>query len=366
MKSYKLLDDSHEMSIKTLNSTSMEFKTLDGNDEALSSGARKQFENTSMPLPGPAASDGATPFFGDTMAIADLETLTAPENNADVVDLRNATKYVIENTKKDSSEIITILRKSETNINGAPVVKKADCQNIGKQLKAFLQQRDEFQKTIDLSQNELDVWETANRNALINTAKDGLEYFTGQLLEGITNRGKAADRLQQILDKNMKQMNGEGIDVADLQKKIKELRKISSSGKIAELVTNMNDWQTFIKDGTSDLLSKLSVSNKEINSILENPSMKKYFSPDQAELNTLLDLSKLAASNMVFGKWVAKKIPIIACVELSIKQAYNGLDYLLSFNRIIRAQNVNGTVLIAAKSIQKKIDDNYLALRNCQ
>jgi hypothetical protein len=128
----------------------------------------------------------------------------------------------------------------------------------------------------------------------------------------------------------------------------------------------MNDWQTFIKDGTSDFLSRLSVSNNEINSILENQSMKKYFSSDQAELNTLLDLSKLAASNMVFGKWVAKKIPLIACVELSLKQAYNGLDYLLSFNRIIKAQNINGTVLNAAKSIQKKIDDNYLALKNCQ
>src|SRR5664279_816729 len=77
MKSYKLLDDSHEMSIKTLNSTSMEFKTLDGNDETLSSGARKQFENTAMPVTGPAVSGGGgTPFFGDTMALADLETLT--------------------------------------------------------------------------------------------------------------------------------------------------------------------------------------------------------------------------------------------------------------------------------------------------
>jgi hypothetical protein len=93
--------------------------------------------------------------------------------------------------------------------------------------------------------------------------------------------------------------------------------------------------------------------------------MKKYFTTDQAELNTLLDISKLATSNMVFGKWVARKIPLIASVDLSIKQAYNGLDYILSFNRVIQAQKIHGTVMYAAKNIQKNIDNNYMALRDC-
>ena len=232
-------------------------------------------------------------------------------------------------------------------------------------MKGFVNQRQQFRKSIDLSQNELDIWETANHNALINAAKDGLEYFTEELLEGLSNRGKAADRLQQIFDKNVKQMAAEGINVAGIKAKIDKLRSISSAGQIAELTANINDWETFIKDRMSSLIGRLTVSNTEIKGILEDPEMKKYFETEALDLNTLLDISKIAASNMVFGKWVAKKLPVIAVIELSIKQSYNGLDYFLSLNRIIKAQKINGGVLDAARYIQKNIDDTYLALSKC-
>jgi hypothetical protein len=209
------------------------------------------------------------------------------------------------------------------------------------------------------------MWETANHNALINAAKDGLEYFTGELLEGLSNRGKAADRLQQIYDKNVKQMAGEGINVAGIKAKIDQLRSISSAGQITELTANINDWETFLKDGMSSLIGRLTVSNTEIKGILEDSKMKKYFETEEPELNTLLDISKIAASNMIFGKWVAKKLPVIAVIELSIKQTYNGLDYFLSLNRIISAQKINGGVMDVARYIQKNIDVTYLALSKC-
>ena len=41
MQLYKLLDDSQELKTKTLNSTNLDFKTLDGNAESLAAGARK-------------------------------------------------------------------------------------------------------------------------------------------------------------------------------------------------------------------------------------------------------------------------------------------------------------------------------------
>jgi hypothetical protein len=310
-------------------------------------------------------SGNGTPFFGDTMPIEDIQTLLDPENNPDIVDLRGTTNYVAENIRKDSSGIVALLRQYEPEGNGGPIIQKPDCKDLPRQLKGFTNQRQQFQKTIDLSQNEVDLWETANRNALINAAKDGLEYFTGQWLEKLTNRGKAADRLQSIYDKNLKQMTTDGIDVARLKAKIDKLRNISSAGQIAEFVANMNDWQTFIKDGMSSSISKLSESNAEIKDLLEDPQLKEYFATEKPELNTLLDISKLAASNMVFGKWVAKKVPLIACVEISIKQIYNGLDYYMSLKRIIETKKINGSVLAAAKNIQKNIDDTYVALSQC-
>jgi hypothetical protein len=366
MQSYKLLDGSQDLKTKTLNSTNLDFKTLDGDAETLATNARKQFEVTgTSPVSVSSLTGNATPFFGDTMPLENLQTLLNPENNPNVVDLRDAKKYVNEKSVKDSPGIVLLLRQYEPEGNGEAIIKKPDCIKLVKQLKGFTDQRQQFQKTIDLSQNELDIWETANHNALINAAKDGLEYFTGELLEGLTNRGKAADRLQQIYNKNVKQMAGEGINIAEVQAKIDQLRTISSAGQIAELTANINDWETFIKNGMSSLIATLTGSNNEIKGLFEDAKMKKYFETEEPELNTLLDISKIAASNMVFGKWVAKKLPVIAVIELSIKQSYNGLDYFLSLNRIIKAQKINGGVMDAVRYIQKNIDDTYLALSEC-
>jgi hypothetical protein len=366
MQSYKLLDGSQELKPKTLNSTNLDFKTLDGNAESLAAGAKKQFEVTgTASVSGSSVTGNATPFFGDEMPVQDLQTLLDPENNPNIVDLRDAKKFVTEKTVNDSSGIVSLLKNYEPEGNGEPIIQKPDCIKLVKQLKGFTDQRQQFQKTIDLSQNELNMWETANHNALINAAKDGLEYFTGELLEGLSNRGKAADRLQQIYDKNVKQMAGEGINVAGIKAKIDQLRSISSAGQITELTANINDWETFLKDGMSSLIGRLTVSNTEIKGILEDSKMKKYFETEEPELNTLLDISKIAASNMIFGKWVAKKLPVIAVIELSIKQTYNGLDYFLSLNRIISAQKINGGVMDVARYIQKNIDVTYLALSKC-
>jgi hypothetical protein len=344
----------------------LDFKTLDGNAESLAAGAKKQFEVTgTASVSGSSVTGNATSFFGDEMPVQDLQTLLDPENNPNIVDLRDAKKFVAEKTVNDSSGIVSLLKNYEPEGNGEPIIQKPDCIKLENQLKGFTDQRQQFQKTIDLSQNELDIWETANHNALINAAKDGLEYFTGELLEGLTNRGKAADRLQQIYNKNVKQMAGEGINIAEVQAKIDQLRTISSAGQIAELTANINDWETFIKDGMSSLIARLTGSNNEIKGLFEDAKMKRYFETEEPELNTLLDISKIAASNMVFGKWVAKKLPVIAVIELSIKQSYNGLDYFLSLNRIIKAQKINGGVMDAARYIQKNIDDTYLALSEC-
>lgn len=366
MGSYRLLDDSQILNLKTLDNTNPDINMLNGEAETLASDAQKQFEVTAeAPMSGPVIPGNATPFFGDAMPIEDIQTLVNLENNPNVVDLRDAKQFVDGKNIKDNEEIVTILRQFEPDGNGEPISQKPDCIKLGNQLKGYTNQRQQFQKTINLSSNELDIWETANRNAMMNAAKDGLEYFTGQLLEGLTNRGKAADRLQQVYDQNLKKMTSDGVNVAELQAKIEKLRAISSAGSIAELASNMNDWQTFIKDGASSLITNLSGLNTEINVLLEDPKMSKYFETEKPELNTLLDISKLAASNMVFGKWVAKKIPVIAAIEISIKQAYNGLDYFLSLNRILKAQKINGGVLDAAKYIQKNIDKTYIALKDC-
>jgi hypothetical protein len=367
MKSYKQLDGAQGAAFKTLSNSNLALKSLDGDAETLAANARKPFDTpseTTKPLSGTMTVSSATPFFGDTMPIRDLQLLVNPENDPNMVDLRKATAYVVENIK-NSPNPVTGAKPGEGQAKGGPVARTPECEKLPQKLNGLLNQRAQFQKTIDLAQEQLQTWQTANRNALLNAAKDGLEYYIGQLLEDCTKRGKAAERLKRIYEKNAKQMAKDGLNIAEIEARIKRLRILSSAGKISELTSNVNDWQTFIKDGTSALLAQLTSSNQEIQEMLEDPRMGKYFETEAPELKALLDISKIAASNKVFGKWVAEKVPIIAGVELAINEFYNGLDWYLSYKRLAEAHKINGRVLDSARSIQKNIDDAYLALGKC-
>jgi len=367
MGSFKQLDGSQEgVGYKGLSDSGLDFKTPDDDMETLAANARKPFDTAGDMAPAvPEVSGGGTSFFGDTMPIEDIQLLVNPDNDPMVVDLREATTYVAENIKNDSADLEESTKPYDGDGNGEPIIEASDCVELAQKLNRFISQRKKFHKTINLSQEQYTTWKTANRNALLNAAKDGLEYFTGQLLEGLSDRGKAADRLQQIYEANARQMAQEGLDVAEIAAKIERLRTLSSAGRIAEFTSNMSDWQTFMKDGLSGLVNQLTSSNSEIEEMLQDPKLQKYFGTESPELSVLLDISKIAAANKVFGKWVAKKVPLIAAIELSINQTYNATDWYLSFKHIVKANKINGEVMYAAQSLQKHIDDTYLALREC-
>ena len=373
MGAFKQLEGAQSLNQQSLAAPDLDFKNLNGEAENMSSDARKQFEASgnspviasSVPLPIVAPMAPGTPFFGDKMPVEDLKTLTEPENNPNVVDLRASKKFVDSKINYDTPIILAFLRTLEADANGSPIVLKPDCDKLNRQLKGYLNQRIQFQKTIDLSHRELEAWETANHDALINAATDGLEYFAGKYAGMLADRVKAADRLQRMYDNKLLQMTFDEVNTLDLQTKIDNLRQLSSAGQIAGFITNLNDWQTFMKDGLSSMLAKLAASNDEVKQIWEDPKTKDYFQTEAPELNTLLDISKIAASSEVFGKWAAKKMPLISTIEISIKQTYNAFDWILSFNRMTEARQINGGVMETAKYIQKKIDDTYAQLKGC-
>jgi len=366
MRSYKQLDGTQSVTFKTLSNSNMAFKTLDGEPEALADGARKPFDTPSGPLkPIPETTGAATPFFGDTMPAADLEVLVHPENDPRVVDLRNAVNYVVTNIKNDSEKLAARTKPYTEKATDKSEPPPEYCKNLALKLDRLTNQRLQFQKTIDLAQEQLDTWRQANRNALWNAAKEGLDMYTGKLLDKFVKRAQAAERLQRIYTKNAAQMAQEGLDVAEIQAKIERLRVLSSTGRITELTRNISDWQTFVKDGVSGLMAQLTFSNSEIQEMLDDPRMQKYFETETPELKALLDITEIAASSKVFGKWVARKMPMIAAVQFSINQLYNATDWLLSYKRIVEANKINGRVLEAAQSIQRNIDETYQAMEGC-
>lgn len=368
MQSFKQLDGSQggDVAFKGLSESNLAFKTLDSDAETLAANARKPFDTAGRVSASAQTSGQATPFFGDTMPLKDIQLLVNPENDPRVVDLRNASAYLVQNLKKEGAQSETGTKPPAEKKNAKPVARAQECAKLATKMQGYLNQREKFHKTVDLAQEQLATWEEANRNALLQAAKDGIEYFTGQLLEKMDKRGEAAERLQRIYEKNAARMAQDGLDVTAIQAKIERLRMFSSAGKVAELTGNINDWQTFIKDGMSALMAQLTASNQEIQGMLDDPQMQKYFETESPELKALLDISRIGAANKVFGKWVAKKVPLIAGVELSINQSYNALDWLLSFKRMSEANKINGKVLAAAKVLQHQIDATSMALQECR
>jgi len=365
MQSYKRLDGSGA-TFKTLSDTALSLKTLDGDAETLAARARRPFDTpsdgTDQGAP-PGTVAGATPFFGDSMPDSDLQRLVDPGSDPNVVDLRKAVKYVAENIR--NTPPVAAVKTTDGTAKGTPIVQGPDCAKLELRLKSYLDQRNKFHKTIRLAQEELQVWETANRDAMLNAAKDGLEYFTGELLEFLAEKGKAADRLQRIYQKKAGQMKKDGIDTAEIEAKIKRMKTLSLMGNLSELGSHGMEWQTFLKDGTSALLNQLTASNAEIREMLQDPKVGKYFEMDSPELNALYDISKIAAAGKVFGKWVARKMPIVAGIELANTVLYDGMNWAMSYNRLAKAHQINGGVMDAAKYLQKNIDATYIELKGC-
>lgn len=363
MQSYKKLDDATPVSFKTISDSNLSFKTLDGEMETMAANARKPFDTPGdLALPTPPEPSGApTPFFGDTMPLADIKLLANPENDLRVVDLREANRFVVQNIKTDKEKMEAAARKQNTR-EAKPARTKEECLGLVRKLDGFISQRGKFQKTIYQGQEQLNVWEEANRAALVNAAKDGFEYFAGMFLDVLKDRAEFAETVLQRINAQRSNLAKAGYDMAAYEAK---LNRFKSIGTMADNIAKANDWQTLMKDGISSMVVQLTSSNEEIKAMMEEPVMKQMFTTDMPRLNLLLDISKLAASEKVLGKWVARQVPVIGMVEISIKQIYNATDWLTSFYRITEANKINGQILAAAQSLQQHINETFVELRQC-
>jgi len=368
MQSYKQLDHTQGANFKLLSDSSLAMKSLDGDAETLAAGARKPFDTASdlKEQPPPVAMGSATPFFGDTMPIDQIRTLVNPDNDPRIVDLRNAVTYVVDSIMNDTSKIEEAIKPYDGVVEGGPVVASPDCVALAKKLRGFINQRNKFNKTILLSQEQYTTWKTANRNALVNAAKEGIEFFTLRFLKVLGKRQDAANRLQRIYENQAARMMQDGVNVADIQAKIARVQRLSSATQIADITAHIRDWQNFLNNYLSAFMLEAKDSNAEIQELFDNPKTARYFSADKPALNALLDITLIVADEKVFGTWLAEKVPIIAATRFAINEIYHATDFYLSLTQVMAANRINGEVMYAAKSLQKHIDDTYVELRECR
>ncbi len=355
MKSYKQLEGTAAVGFKSLSNPSVSFKALDDGLDAQAAAARMPFDTPLAQAPTSSAM-APTPFFGDRMPIDDIRLLVEPASDPRIVDLRKAHKFVVESAKMPQDA------RSE----GKPIQTRPshhECVSMQGKLNNYIDQQNKFHQTILMANEQVGIWEDANRNALINAAKEGVEHFAGLYLDALGRRGEAAERLAQALDRNRTRMLADGVNIAAIERKITRLKATTRLGKAAGVITDAKDWQGFMKDGMSAVLKQLTTSNAEI---LDDPLMQRYFSTEMPEIQAMIDLTQMAASAKLFGKWVAKQMPVVAWTSYAINQAYNATDWLLSFQRLAEAHDINGKVFEATRSLQRRMESTRIALKACR
>ena len=335
----------------------MTFKTLDSDAESLAANAGQGFDTpvgTTEPIAQTWKAAKPTPFFGDKMPAEDVRLLIDPDNDPRVVDLRNAKAFVVKNLKNESEKQ-----------KGEPIIKTPDCKKLLQTLRGFRTQRDKFYKTINMAQEQYEVWRQQNKNALTHAIKDGLDYLIGSWLRALEKRGELAAQMQAICEKNATRMAESGVDTTAIRTLIKEL-KDESSGEFADFVGRVDETKKFLTDGMTTLLERMNSSNRKVQQILEDPKMETYFEPVLPEMKTVCDISTLVAASKIFAKWGAEKVPLIAAAEFAVNETYNGMDFVLSFKRMMEADKINGKVLYAAQNLQQHINDISSELQACR
>lgn len=344
---------------------SLALKGVDDELTALAAQVREPFDTPGSELAGETVSGGEaknpTPFFGDTMPEADLRLLVEPENDPRVVDLREAQSLVVASIKSDADA-----RQLPAETVANPELTREECVALNQKLDRVLIQREKFAKTVDLAASELERWEKQNREALTNFATAGVQHYLGNFQDYLTRRGAAADRLLRIYAKNANTMAKEGVDVTALAAKMQTLKRISTAGQISGLSSQGLEWSGFMKNGLSAMIGQLAADNTALEDMLADPAVEKHFETELPALKAALDLTKIAAGAEVFGKWAARKMPVVAGCELAIDQSYNAFDWALSFKQMISSRDIYGNALDAAKGIQKLITETRLAQSGCQ
>jgi len=343
---------------------SLALKGVDDDLTALAAQAREPFDTAGDTMNGadnePIAVEAPTPFFGDTMPEADLRLLVEPENDPRVVDLREAQSFVVASLKNDEDA-----KQMPAETVAKPELTHDECIALQGKLDRFLTQREKFAQTIDLAAGELDRWEKQNNEALTNFAMEGIQHYLGNFQDYLTRRGMAADRLLGIYAKNANTMAKEGIDVATLTAKMQALKRISTAGQLSTLSSQGQEWAGFLKDGLSGLIASMAEDNTAMETLLADPKVAPYFESDMPTIRAALDLTKIAAGSAVFGKWVARKMPIVAGCELAVNQGYNALDWAMSFHHMVRSHDIYGKALDSAKKIQGQITTMRITLSGC-
>jgi hypothetical protein len=369
MKLYKQPSGSENLQIKTLSTVDM--NNINGEAETLSHNATKQFEPATETGNFPVIS-GGNDFFGIPVSSPDFNTLTDADNDPNIVDLRNAKELIAKDLKISGNVNSEDVKNKNASVDKKELTEDY-CNKLRVNLTAYIDDRSRFQKTIDLTYDELNKWKEQNNAALWNSAISGISLITDIFLKHVELRTKTADEIKKYLLQLSGAKNKDAIygyikildNVINLQYNVPQ--KIDYSKKVVE-------YATFSRDATQTLAENIAKSDQDVLDMLNDPKFKELLlnegnsASDAEQFITGKTIDAFLEGPVLRDKLVSsfsKTMPVVAWCQFAVDQAYHATDWMLSYKNICNLNNVSGKEYEAAQYIQNKIFETQSMIQEC-
>lgn len=363
MQSYKSLQSGQKLG----------FKKLDGDMEKLSSGAREMFDGIAVAKDTINVS-GGTNFFGTPMDSTQIRTLIDPDNDSIIADITNADLFIRQNKISDSAKVMSLKSDSAKKAGVAAVKKSPDCDKLQTRLDNYLKQRDKFHKTIQTTRQDLEEWKERNSDALWNAATSGFELMFSKFLGNISAKGAEAEGIKGRLLKHEAELRAKGVDVDGYLSTLNA--RIFNANNLAKDAAEFKDaaeYDAFFRDALQVGVSKIAETDTVYNKLLKDTTVQQLLNDgdhpeiDAGQVLAGKTIEKILSSN--FLKNLVKfnnKIPYVTYAQFTVDQAYNALDWYLSYRQIKKLRELSGEETRSAMSLQMNIDKTFNELKNCQ
>ena len=372
MKLYKPVPGSQTLEIKTLEEggADLDFKTLNGDAEQMAAEARSPFDTPGISNSFPELKDG-TDFFGIPVSSPDFQTLVDTDNDPNIVDLTNANNYIKENIAKEEISK-TESPKKEDAVQPKKELPEGYCRNLQLKLSGFTETRTKFQKTINLTQGELNKWKQQNNDALWNAAKSGASLITDIFLKHLDLRKNSAVDIKKYLT-SLPLGNTSGVTDNYIKILDQVINYRYNLPKTAENIKKAAEYAFLLRDATQLMAEEIAKSDQEVTAMLHDDKFKVLLNTGNPGVD---------AGQFVFGKVAdvflegpllkdklvsafSKTMPIVAWCQFAVDQTYNATDWILSYKRICDLNSVSGKETEAAQYIQSKIFETQNLMKEC-
>jgi hypothetical protein len=369
MKLYKPAPGSQTLEMKTTG-PDLDFKNLNGEAENMSDDARKQFESSGNDHILPEIKDG-NDFFGIPVSSPELQTLVNTDNDPNIVDLTNANNYINENIAKEESAKVENLKKDD------PVKEKKElpegyCSNLQTKLSGYTDTRAKFQKTINLTQVELNKWKEQNNDALWNAAKSGATLVTDIFLKHIDLRKNSALDIKKYLEALPLGQNPGAVD--NYMKILDQVINYKYNlPKTAENIKKAADFAFLLRDATQIMAEEVAKSDQDVARMLNDPKFKILLNTGNPGVDAGQFTFGKAAEEFLKGPLLKEKLvsafsqtmPVVTWCQFAVDQTYNATDWILSYKNICNLNDVSGKETEAAQYLQTKIFETQSLMKEC-